>query len=82
MSEDLRTAKIPSKEGVWKYRVHIRYLFRKKRVSEHLRCPNMVISRIHLLKKEQVYLFFFFFFGGGGGGGEGAGGYFSLEQVY
>ena len=33
----------------------------------------MVISRMHLLKKEQVYhcffLFFFFFFGGGGEGG-------------
>ena len=52
----------------------------KKRVSEHLRCRifrvNMVISRMRLLKKEQVYhcfyfSIFFFFWGGGGGGGAG-----------
>ena len=44
---------------------------------------NTVISRMRLLKKEQVYHRFFgvFFFLGGGGGG-GGGDYFSPEQVY
>ena len=31
--------------------------FQKKRVSEDLWCPNTVISRMRLLKKEQVYHF-------------------------
>ena len=39
---------------------------------------NTVMSRMRLLKKEQVYhcffFFFFFFLGGGGGGGVGGGG--------
>ena len=68
MSEHLRTAKIPCKEGVQKYRVH-KCLFRKKRVSEHFWCPNTVISRMRLLKKERCSIFFYFFGGGGGGGG-------------
>ena len=43
-------------------------------MSEHLRCRifrvNTVISRIRLLKKEQVFhCFFVVCFGGGGGGG-------------
>ena len=47
-------------------------------MSEHLRCRifriNTIISKIGLLKKEQVYHCFFvfvFFLGGGVGGGEG-----------
>ena len=42
-------------------------------MSEHLRCRifriNTIISKMGLLKKEQVY----HFFGGGGGGGGGGG---------
>ena len=42
MSEHLRTAKIPCKERVRKYRVHkIGVFSEKKRVSEHLGCPNI-----------------------------------------
>ena len=64
-------------------------------MSVHLRCQifrvNSVISRMRLLKKEQVYhclfvcfLGFFFFWGGGGGGGGGGGegDYLPPEQVY
>ena len=63
-------------------------LVRKKWVFEHLRCRifrvNTVISRMRLLKKEQVYHFFLGGGGGGGGGRVGGGGvdYFSPEQVY
>ena len=43
MSEHLRTTKIPCKERVRKYRVHKIGVFseKKKRVSEHLGCPNI-----------------------------------------
>ena len=42
VSEHLRTAKIPCKERVRKYRVHkIGVFSEKKRVSEHLGCPNI-----------------------------------------
>ena len=42
VSEYLRTAKIPSYEHVRKYRVHkIGVVSEKKKVSEHLRCPNI-----------------------------------------
>ena len=40
---------------------------------------NTVMSRLHLLKKEQVYHCFFFFFFGGGVGGVDC---FSPERVY
>ena len=55
MSEHLRTAKIPCKERVRKYRIHeIGVFSEKKRVSEHLWCPEGAgVS--------------FFFLGGGGG---------------
>ena len=50
-------------------------LFRKKEgpniYSVRIFRVNTVISRMRLLKKEQVYHCSFFFFGGGGGGGEG-----------
>ena len=50
-------------------------LFRKKEgpniYSVRIFRVNTVISRMRLLKKEQVYHCSFFFFGGGGGGGGG-----------
>ena len=76
MSEHLLTAKIPCWERVRKHRVNkISVFLEKQEVSEHLRCRifrvNTIISKMGLLKKEQVYhcffFFFFFFFLGGGG---------------
>ena len=43
---------------------------------------NTVMSRMRLLKKEQVYHCFFFFFVRWGGGGGGERDCFSLERVY
>ena len=54
VSEHLRTAKIPCKERVRKYRIHEIGVFSEKRG-----CPN-----IYGVRKKQVY--HFFFLGGGG----------------